>query len=75
MNKWRAAKRLLDQHPKIAAHDIHTACGAANVEAVAAFLDGDPSAVSALRWQRVAPLKIACASGMHEDGPAAAAAS
>lgn len=62
-----AARRLLDDHPELAAFDIFTAAGAGDADAVARFLAGDPALATATYGEVEAPpLVFACGSPLHQ---------
>ncbi len=70
------ARRLLERTPAIASESIHTACAAADADAVEAWLRRDPTCVSQRRWEAGwTPILFLCASPMHAVDPQHAAAS
>lgn len=60
------ARRLLDEHPDIAASSIFTAAAAGDADAVAEFLHDDPASATAPYGEVEAPpLVFACGSPLH----------
>lgn len=71
-----AAARLLAKTPAIVRRSMHAACAAADVQAVAAILDRDPSALNAPQpRQGGEPIVYACASHIHKQSRKLAAGS